>query len=206
MSARIGFAPAIAVYVGALLGPGMLTQPAFAAKAGPRSPLARTAFQGVRRPLATRCTDLAARHPDSCGRSAVAVRVYGGRAFAGATRLGVALAERGAPPRSVTQPSPGQRGRLGRAALTDAMGFGPFTLHMNSAAVPRSMSVLRAAVIPAGTSVRTLVLPAGTRWTSAGTATSVTAATGPLWQHRRPPQRNPCRRTRQHRPVVRSRR
>ncbi|MGI5243198.1 APC family permease [Dactylosporangium sp. CA-139066] len=83
MSARIGFMHTTALYIGSLLGPGVLTLPALAAAiAGPGSLLAWATLVAASVPLAATFTALAVRYPHSGGVSAVAGRAYGPRAFA----------------------------------------------------------------------------------------------------------------------------
>ncbi|MET7391878.1 amino acid permease [Dactylosporangium sp. NPDC005572] len=116
----------------------------------------------------------------------VALLLTGGAAntfLAGSTRLGIALAERGALPARIVRG--GHRSSLAvQAALTAGVAAGSAALHIELADLLRTVSVLLAAVTVAGTSAGILLLPAGRRWIAAVTATVVTAAVlgaaGPL--------------------------
>jgi amino acid efflux transporter len=104
--------------------------------------------------------------------------------LAGATRLGVALAERGALPPAIAAGHAQRRSLTLQAVLTSTVIAGSAALHLEVASVLRTVSVLLAAVTLAGTSTGILLLPRGWRWTAALTATAVTAAVlgaaGPL--------------------------
>ncbi|WP_345133465.1 APC family permease [Dactylosporangium darangshiense] len=80
---RLGFAHATALYVGALLGPGVLTLPALAAEvAGPGSLLAWAVLVAASVPLAATFTALAIRHRQAAGIAGLAELAFGRRAFA----------------------------------------------------------------------------------------------------------------------------
>ncbi|MEV0132639.1 amino acid permease [Dactylosporangium sp. NPDC050688] len=104
--------------------------------------------------------------------------------LAGATRLGVALAERGALPARIAAGNAHRRSLALQAALTGVVIAGSVAGHLEVAPLLRTVSVLLAAVTLAGTSAGVLLLPRGWRWTAAVTATVVTAAVlgaaGPL--------------------------
>ncbi|GAA4259812.1 amino acid permease [Dactylosporangium darangshiense] len=75
---RIGLAPAVALYTGALLGPGVLVLPGIAAaQAGPASVLAWAALVVLGIPVAATFTALAVRYPSSGGIAATAERAFG---------------------------------------------------------------------------------------------------------------------------------
>ncbi|WP_433616790.1 APC family permease [Dactylosporangium sp. CA-139114] len=83
MTARIGPVQATALYVGALLGPGVLTLPALAAAvAGAGSLLAWAALVAASVPLAATFTALAVRHRQAGGIAGLAEMAFGPRAFA----------------------------------------------------------------------------------------------------------------------------
>ncbi|MGI5238650.1 APC family permease [Dactylosporangium sp. CA-139066] len=75
---RIGFGPAVALYTGALLGPGVLVLPGIAAGlAGPASVLAWAALVVLGIPVAVTFTALAVRYPSAGGIAATAERAFG---------------------------------------------------------------------------------------------------------------------------------
>ncbi|MEV6924000.1 amino acid permease [Dactylosporangium sp. NPDC051485] len=75
---RIGFGPAVALYTGSLLGPGVLVLPGIAAgHAGPASLLAWVALLILSIPIAATFTALAVRYPSGSGIAAVAARAFG---------------------------------------------------------------------------------------------------------------------------------
>ncbi|GLL05126.1 hypothetical protein [Dactylosporangium matsuzakiense] len=83
MSTRIGPAQATALYVAALLGPGVLTLPALAAAvAGAGSLLAWAALVAASVPLAATFTALAVRYRQVGGLAGLAEIAFGPRAFA----------------------------------------------------------------------------------------------------------------------------
>jgi amino acid efflux transporter len=74
---RVGFGPAVALYTGALLGPGVLVLPSIAAAhAGPASLLAWAALIVLSIPIAATFTALAVRYPGG-GIAATAARAFG---------------------------------------------------------------------------------------------------------------------------------
>lgn len=75
---RIGFGPAVALYTGALLGPGVLVLPGIAAAhAGPASLLAWAALIVLSIPIAATFCALAVRYPSGGGIAATAARAFG---------------------------------------------------------------------------------------------------------------------------------
>ncbi|MGI5185526.1 APC family permease [Dactylosporangium sp. CA-152071] len=96
--------------------------------------------------------------------------------LAGATRLGVALAERCVLPARIAGGRLQRRSLLLQAALTGVVIAGSEALDLEVASLLKTVSVLLAAVTLAGTSAGILLLPRGWRWTAALTATTVTAA------------------------------
>ncbi|GAA3250720.1 APC family permease [Dactylosporangium siamense] len=77
-SQRIGFGPAVALYTGSLLGPGVLVLPGIAAgHAGPASLLAWAALLLLSIPIAAVFSSLAVRYPSGGGIAATAERAFG---------------------------------------------------------------------------------------------------------------------------------
>lgn len=80
---RIGLAQGVALYVGAILGAGVLALPALAAKeAGPASVLAWAALVGLCVPIAATFTALGTRYPDGGGIATFVKQAFGARASA----------------------------------------------------------------------------------------------------------------------------
>jgi amino acid efflux transporter len=80
---KVSYAEGVALYLGAVLGTGVLGLPALAARtAGPASLLAWAAVALVSAPLAATFAALAARYPDAGGVSTFARRAFGRRAAA----------------------------------------------------------------------------------------------------------------------------
>ncbi|WP_233600211.1 amino acid permease [Micromonospora sp. M71_S20] len=78
MTGRIGVARGTALYVGAVLGPGVLVLPALAVQAaGPASLLAWTAMLALSVPIAAAFAALGIRHPDSGGVATFTRRAFG---------------------------------------------------------------------------------------------------------------------------------
>ncbi|MFG2042231.1 APC family permease [Dactylosporangium sp. NPDC048998] len=123
---RIGFGPAVALYTGALLGPGVLVLPGMAAgRAGPASVLAWAALVVLGIPVATTFTALAVRYPSGGGIAATAERAFGPDArtivgwwFYAAVPLAAAAAA-----------------LLGGQYVAAALGAGPYTATAVAAAI-----------------------------------------------------------------------
>lgn len=80
---RLGLSQGTALYIGAVLGPGVLALPALAAAAaGPASVLAWAALLAASVPIAVCFAALGARFPDGGGVSTFTARAFGARAAA----------------------------------------------------------------------------------------------------------------------------
>ncbi|MET8183009.1 amino acid permease [Streptomyces sp. NPDC005336] len=186
---RLGVGGGTALYVGAVLGPGVLALPALAAAAaGPASILAWAALLATSVPVAAGFAALGARFPDGGGVATYVHRAFGPRAaaivgwwFYGAVPVGVVAAAWIGGQYTAAAAGWGHTGAAAVAALVLVAAFAANSrgLHLSSrvqlALVGLLAALLGAAVVAAAPRLRaahfTPFMPGG--WSSVGSAAGV---------------------------------